>query len=218
MTSTAPNGRTQFPALAFVGLSLAVGLTLAGLGAPVAGAQTTDERVADLRARFAGGDDVTINIFRWSTDEERDELIAGMDPAARAEAAAQAEAGGGGRGGRGGRGGGDDPPEDPLVVAIDALPTLGYIWTQSVSGFAIKYAALDDAPGGGERIVLVTRRRLEPRTPSDDEFTLIELRLGNDGTGIAKAAPLEDAGLDRPPIALADYDALPGVLESVRRE
>lgn len=219
MTSMAPNGRRLVPASALIGLCMAVFLTFAGVRSLVTEAQSTEERVADLQAQFDGGGDVTISIFRWSADAERDQLIAGMDPAARAEAAAQqAEADGGGGGGRGGRGGGDDPPEDPLVVALDALPTLGYVWTESVSGYAIKYAALDTAPGGGDRIVLVTRRRLAPRTPADDEFTLIEIRMGDGATGVGKAAPIEDAAADRPPITLDGYDALPALLEAVRRE
>src|ERR1043165_5164490 len=110
------------------------------------------------------GTPVRINLLRWSTDEERNLLIASMNPAApaaagrggrggpggRGGAAAQADPNdiapdpaladvpGGGRGARGrGRGGAQAGPPNPiasLTAAIGRLPTVGYIWTNEGTG------------------------------------------------------------------------------------
>src|SRR5207245_97422 len=166
------------------------------------------------------GSPVRIQILRWSTDEERTPMItaltsrpataeglapapagkpaAGASPsAAGANPAAAAGRGAAGRGrGRGARGGGDAAPVTPiaaLTAAIGKAPTLGYIWTNEITGYSIKYARLVSLPDGSERIILATDRRLgaysaawTPATPAsvtDYAFTLIEIRLNAKGVG-----------------------------------
>jgi hypothetical protein len=123
------------------------------------------------------GSPVKVRIIRWSTDEERNPVVAAMNPAPPAAAPARAAGGGGaaaaGRGGaaaRGGRGGagrggrGDAAaplsPIAALTAAIGKAPTVGYIWTTDITGYSIKYAFHSPMPDGGERIILATDRRL----------------------------------------------------------
>lgn len=144
--------------------------------------------------------------------------------------------GGAGRGGRGGggRGGrGDAPPAPPnpianLTTAISGSPTVGYIWTNEVVGYSIKYAFHAPLPGGGERIILATDRRLgaynsawKPTgsTPTDYEFTVVEMRLDSKGSGEGKTSLTTKVVVDADAktIALDNYSTAPATLQSVKR-
>lgn len=151
---------------------------------------------------------MTIELFRWSTDAERAPLIAALSapppPPATAAAAPAAGRGAGRAAGRGGRGGrAAAPPLSPaerFEAAIKAAPTYGYVWGEGVTGYSIKYAWRSPT-AGGDRIVLVTARRLgtpasssnassSNATPAaiDGDFTIIEMHLDGKGVGEGKAA------------------------------
>jgi hypothetical protein len=141
---------------------------------------------------------------------------------------------GGGRGGRGGRGGGDaapvKPPEpiDNLTAAIGKAPTVGYIWTNEVVGYSIKYAHRMEMPGGGQRIILATDRRLgaynnawKPTgsaTPTAYEFTLVELRLDAKGLGEGRTSLTGKVVIDNDAkiLALENYGTTPVTLATVK--
>jgi hypothetical protein len=148
---------------------------------------------------------MTIELFRWSTDAERAPLIAALSAPAPAASAAPAAAGRGagraaGRGGRGGRGAAAAPPLSPaarLDAAIKAAPTCGYVWGAGVTGYSIKYAWRAPSAIGGDRIVLVTARRLGAQSSlaastaapnADADFTIIEMQLDQKGVGEARAS------------------------------
>jgi hypothetical protein len=220
----------------------------------------------DLKATSANvkesGSPVRVRIVRWSTDEERNPVVAALNPAAPAAAPARAAGGGaaaaglpagagpnppaaagrggagrGGRGGagRGGRGDASAAPPSPiaaLTAAIGREPTLGYIWTNEVTGYSIKYAYHASLPDGGERIILATDRRLGaytagwkpvealPRT--DYDFTLIEIRLDSKGVGEGKTSLttkviVDDDVLGAKTVALENYAATPAILQNVKR-
>ena len=40
------------------------------------------------------------------------------------------------------------------------MPTVGYLWSSEVAGYALHYAAKLPAADGGQRILLITDRRL----------------------------------------------------------
>jgi hypothetical protein len=214
------------------------------------------------------GNAVRIDITRWSTDQERNQLLTAMTPPppalpaapAAAEAAPPAAAGaagaaarggrggaaaGGARGGqaargggaaggggaRGGRGGGGNAgPVDPIAAftaAIGRAPTIGYIWTNEVTGYAIKYALRLPADGG-ERIILATNRRIGANTlswtpakgtPTPYEFTLLEARLTSSGSGEAKASLTTNIAVDNEAkiIGLENYTTAPALLANVKR-
>jgi hypothetical protein len=161
----------------------------------------------------------------------------GAAPAADAGAAAGAAAGrgGGGRGGgRGGGGGGGGAaaapktPESSLAGTMKDLPSLGYFWTSEVGGYVIRYAYRTSLPDGGNRIILLTDKRLgtaknnwqlaEPLKPNSYEFTLIELRLPAKGMGEGKASLTGSLEVDpnTKSIALAGYETLPVVMKGAK--
>lgn len=243
---------------------------VAAMGIVLASAQAPTAQVMSVTAASANvaqpGQPVRITVQRWSTDEERDGLVAALntppppppappepppdaaadppaDPpqagrgdAARGRGAAGRE--GGGREG-GARGRGDGPPPLPppppptpiqlLAMALDKAPTVGYIWTEEVTGYSIKYAIRTPLAGGGERIILASNRRLGAYTPAwtlpkgaeanDYTFTLLELRLTPKGTGEGRASLTTPIAVDPSVqgIALADYAAAPVILQNVKR-
>jgi hypothetical protein len=115
-----------------------------------------------------------------------------------------------------------------LTAAIARSPTLGYLWTNDITGYAIKYAYRRALPDGGERIVLATNRRLGAYTPawtpssgataSDDEFTVIEIRLDAKGVGEGKTSLTAKVILDAEAktVALENYATTPALLRDVR--
>jgi hypothetical protein len=142
---------------------------------------------------------------------------------------------GGGRGGRGGRGGDAAAPAKPpdpiqnLNTAIGKAPTVGYLWTNEVVGYSIKYAQRLALPDGSERIILATDRRLggstsawKPAgsvTPTDYEFTVIELRLNPKGVSEGKTTLTAKVAIDNDAKALAleNYAAAPAMLAGVKK-
>jgi hypothetical protein len=116
-----------------------------------------------------------------------------------------------------------------LTAAISRAPTIGYIWTNDVTGYAVKYAYHAPLPDGGERIILATDRRLGAYTAAwqpaaaasvtDYEFTLIEIRLDSKGVGAGKTSLTTKVILDNEArtVALDDYAATPATLQNVKR-
>jgi hypothetical protein len=198
------------------------------------------------------GNAVRINIFRWSSEQERNPILTALNPPKPTTPAATAAAGerggrggGAGRGGRGGgdrgaggRGGrGDDAAAAPAVVdpiaaltaAIGKAPTVGYIWTNEVTGYSIKYAYRASLPEGGERIILATDRRLggysaawKPVSSApltNFEFTIIEIRLDPKGLGEGKTSLTTKVIADNEAktLALENYATTPAILQKVKR-
>jgi hypothetical protein len=240
-----------------IGALIAIGLCVAARPTST-GAQHAPPGEVTLTATSANvgeaGSPVKIHILRWSTDEERTPVLAALNPrppvaappaaapgaatpSAAAGATPQAPAGRGaaGRGGRGrgARGGGGDAapltPIAALTAAIGKTPTLGYIWTNDITGYSIKYARQVSLPDGGERIILATDRRLgaysaawtpaAPAPVTDYAFTLIEIRLNAKGAGEGKTSLLTKVIVDQDAktIALDDYAATPAMRQNVKR-
>ena len=133
-------------------------------------------------------DDIRIDLFRWSTDAERDQLVAAWnmtgspgggggrggrgqgpasidatDPAFDSDAAAPAAGRGRGRGRGRGLEGATTPkttPEMSLAAVLKQSATVGYVWSSEIAGYALKYAAKLPGPNGADRIILITDRRL----------------------------------------------------------
>ena len=163
-----------------------------------------EDAALNLRASVIGGaaprDPLTIELYRWSTDAERALLLTAVSAPPPAPAAAAAPAGG--RAGRGGRGRGATaaPPLSPLArltASVKAAPTLGYIWSGGPTGYSIRYAWHAASGDGGERIVLITDRRIGANqplwptaaaAPADAEFTVLEMRLDGKGNGEGKTS------------------------------
>jgi hypothetical protein len=124
---------------------------------------------------------IRIELQRWSTDAERDQLLAAWtgqskDGATKAKGKGKGKAkqqddtdpfGSFGRASRNGNNAdapapavtqGPSTPEEFLTEALGKVPTLGYIWSSNeTAGYPIRYAA---RLGGDDRIVLLTASRL----------------------------------------------------------
>jgi hypothetical protein len=196
----------------------------------IATAAGASEPVLSLHATVASAPRgaLTVTLFRWSTDAERAPVVAALaapppPPAPPAGAAAGRAAGRGGR--AGGRGAAAPPPASPAVrlsAAVKAAPTLGYIWGDGVTGYSIKYAWR-----AGERVVLITDRRLGAHAPEwalpagpapDAEYTLIEMHLDAKGVGEGKTSLSANVALDAASntLALDGYTAAPALLSITR--
>jgi hypothetical protein len=214
---------------------------------------SAQQGAVDLTATSANvsepGNPVRIRILRWSTNDERIPVVAALNPPTPAAAAQNPSAPAGdrggaarggrgaagrGRAGRGGRGGAGAPltPIAAFTAALGRAPTIGYLWTNDVTGYSIKYAYHSTLPDGSERIILATDRRLgayssawQPAAAAsitDYEFTLIEMRLGARGMGEGKTSLTTKVILDNvengaQTVALDNYAATPAILQNIKR-
>jgi hypothetical protein len=171
-------------------------------------AKAQPEKVEKFAAAVANvnpgaGEHLKIDILHWSTDAERDKLIATFMEKGDAE----------------------------LENALAATPTHGYIWTSESLGYSIRYAQRLPSSDGGERLLLATDRRLgvwtrgnvwkaaQGETP-DYPFTLVEIHLTKRGTGEGKMSLGGKIAVDQAAKALAleNYSAAPVMLKDVKRE
>jgi hypothetical protein len=181
------------------------------------------------------GTPVKIRILRWSTDQERAPILAALSPAPQpsvtpplspAEAARGRGAAAAGRGRGRGRGAAAAQlsPIAAFTAALGRAPTLGYIWTNEVTGYSIKYAWHSPLPDGTDRIILASDRRLGAYTntwksttaapDTDYTFTLIELRAGPKGTLEGKTSLANRIAVDNDAktVALENYSTIPATL------
>ena len=211
-------------------LSLAVALLLAET--PSANPNALMQLTATT-ANVSAPDSVRIEILRWSTDDERERLMAAWD--LKSSAGTPGLDKGAGKQGRGaGKGRGptsessnNTTPEASLARALNETTTVGYLWSSEVAGYALRYAGKVDAADGSRKIILITRRlgavnqRWNPTfqgTSNSYDFSVIELRLNAKGEGegraslVGKVAPDVAARI----VTLENYDALPAVFHTVR--
>ena len=144
----------------------------------------------------AGSIELVVN--RWSTDGDRDRLMSVMM---------------------------NKGPEK-LLDALQDMPRMGYIKTPDRIGWDIHFARKVPGKDGGERVVLLTDRRIgfweaanRPRS-IDYPFTVIELRLNGDGEGEGKISVATKIIPDKENniVTLENYDIQPVLLTNIRRE
>jgi hypothetical protein len=150
----------------------------------------------NLDAGAQGQIDITVE--RWSTDAERDKLMAVLI---------------------------NQGPEKLLDVLQD-MRHVGYFNTPGNLRWELRFARKMPQPDGGERVVLATDRRISFREAAhqtrslDYPFTVIELRLNRDGEGegmmslATKIIPDKEANT----ITLENWGTQPVSLKLVRRE
>ena len=141
---------------------------------------------------------VEMVVERWSTDAERDRLMAVLL----------------------------EKGPDTLLDELQKLPRVGYIRTPNSIGYDLHYARKAPGEDGGEHVVLATDRYItfweavnRPRTV-DYPFTLIELRIGPDGKGEGKMSIATKIMYDKKKneIVLENYQSQPVLLTEVRKE
>jgi hypothetical protein len=182
--------------------SFAIALVLTAPGTHAAAAQTmgTPERYTATAINMDRGatGSIEITVDRWSSDKERDALIAVVLK---------------------------QGPEKLLDALQDTKP-VGHFGPPGNLGWDLRFARRMSNPDGGERVVLVTDRRVsfreavnQPRT-IDYPFTVIELRLNGDGAGEGKMSVATKVIYDKYHniITLENYGIQPVQLKNVKRE
>jgi hypothetical protein len=118
------------------------------------------------------------------------------------------------------------------TTPLGKLPTVGYVWPNgSPVGYSVKYAHREASPDGGERITLVTDRRLgsydfkgwsvaSPAVSNDHQYSVIELTLNGSGTGTGTMSLSGDVTLDEAAgtVALDAGGQVSMLLTDVKRE
>ena len=112
-----------------------------------------------------------------------------------------------------------------------AMPTVGYLWTSASAGYSLRYAYRIPGSDGGQRIILMTDRKLgawspeawkptAAATPDDNSFSIIELRVNKAGQGEGKASLTTKVTFEAATksIALENYGAQPVIFKSVARK
>jgi len=110
------------------------------------------------------------------------------------------------------------------------LPTVGYIWPKgSPVGYSVKYAHREPQPDGGERITLVTDKRLgsydfkgwstpSPAAGSDVPYSVVELDLSSSGSGTGTLSLASEVVLDEQAGTVTLKPGAPTLLTNVARE
>src|SRR6266508_1504153 len=164
------------------------------------GLAQTPERFTAAAINMNNGAAGTIEsvVNRWSTDSERDRLMSTMM---------------------------SKGPEK-LLDTLQDLPRVGYFRTPDSIGWDIHFARRMPGKDGGERLTLITDRRISfweaasrPRS-IDYPFTVIELRLNGDGEGEGKMSVATRIIADKEAniVTLENYDIQPVQLKNVKHE
>jgi hypothetical protein len=138
---------------------------------------------------------IDIVIERWSSDAERDRLFAIFK---------------------------EKGPDD-LLDALRDTKRVGYIRTPDSLAYDLHYARQMPAEDGGRRIVLATDRPISfweaTRRPRsiDYPFTLIELRLDDNGEGVGKLSIATKITLEGNVMVLENFANQPVMLNNVRK-
>jgi hypothetical protein len=115
---------------------------------------------------------VDFTIQRWSTDAEREQLLAILKEEKDSYKVNQ-----------------------QLLKALQEMPKVGYIRTSTSLAWDLHYARQNPLPDGGRRIVFATDRPIgfreaanQPRS-MDYPFTVVEMQFDKDDKGVGKILP-----------------------------
>jgi len=186
----------RYATLAVAAIGSATILTL-GLSAQTMGSPERYSAAAiNINNGRAGTIDITVN--RWSTDKQRDALMAVAMQKGPAK----------------------------LLDALQDMPVMGHFGAPGSLSWDIHFARKMPLPDGGERVVLITDRRIgfweaanQPRS-IDYPFTFIDIRLNRDGEGEGKMSIATKVIYDKKDnmISLENFQTSPVLLNNVRRE
>jgi hypothetical protein len=161
--------RALLPRLAFAAFVTAAGLLVPGAEMS---AQNQKESFTGFAINMNSGPStatVDFTIERWSTDAERDQLLAILQEEKDVYQA-----------------------NKKLLSALQRLPKVGYIRTPQTLAWDLRFARQSPLEDGGRRIVLATDRpigfreaRNQPRS-MDYPFTVVEVQLDKDNRGVGK--------------------------------
>ena len=155
----------------------------------------------NLNGRATTTTRVDIRIERWSDDQEREQLL----DIVREQASTSAT-------------------NRRLLRALQRMPRVGFIRAPGTLRWNLRYARQQPLEDGGRQVVIATDRPIDfwearnrPRV-SDHPFTILELRLDNDGRGEGKMLAHTRIRIDRSTsnLVLEDYALLPVRLSQIR--
>jgi hypothetical protein len=143
---------------------------------------------------FSSNGRLRVRLTRWSTDEERRQLMAAVDEPSK------------------------------LLSALPYVAVNGYLQWPGGLEHSVRYARQTPRPDGGADIVMVVERPLwlwwDPaaKWAADQQFTVVQLRLNKDGTGEGRIATGDGFKRDHDSgLAISDTTK-PALLVNVRRE
>lgn len=187
---------SRFAPVSLTALGAVAFLTLSAFAQTMGTPEKYTATAMNLNNGRAGTIDITVN--RWSTDKQRDALIAVVT----------------------------SKGTEKLLDAIQDMPAMGHFGAPGNLSWDIHFARKMPLPEGGERVVLVTDRRIsfweasrQPRS-YDYPFTVIELRLNHDGEGEGKMSLATKVIYDKKEnmITLENFQTSPVMLTNVKRE
>lgn len=139
---------------------------------------------------------VDIEITRWSTDGERDQLLSVLK----------------------------ERGENALLSALQKLPKVGYLRTPNSLAYDLHFARQHPWGDGGRRVVMATDRYISFWEAANGTrslqypFTLIEMRLDHDGNGEGKLSVATKITLEDNNLVLENYSSQPVLLTKVTRQ
>jgi len=154
-------------------------------------------RATAMNINNGQANNIDITVDRWSTDKQRDQLIA-----------VAVKKG-----------------PDKLLEALQDMPIVGHFGAPRNLSWDIHFARSMPLPEGGERVVLITDRRIgfweaanRPRS-IDYPFTFIDIRLNRDGEGEGKMSLATKVIYDKKDnmISLENFQTSPVLLTNIKR-
>ncbi len=161
-----------------------------------AGDRFTFARPPAPKSTVDPGDRLTFAIDRWSTDAERDQLVASINTNG----------------------------SEKLLDAFRDVPRLGTLSWPGGTEYTVRFARRAARPDGGSDLVLVVDRPLwlwwESNPPSTPyPFSVVQIKLGKDGTGEGRVSAGVPVSSDKSlGVVLSDYAKGPAVFTDVRQE
>ena len=143
---------------------------------------------------FSSDGRLRLRFMRWSTDDERRQLMAAVDEPSK------------------------------LLSALPYVAVAGYLQWPGGLEHGIRYARQTPRSDGGADIVMVVERPLwlwwDPtaKWAADQHFTVVQLRINKDGTGEGRIATGEGFKRDKDSGLVISDTTKPALLVDVRRE
>ena len=143
-----------------------------------------------------GARTVSIQVDRWSTEDERELLMTAFV----------------------------EKGPDALLSQLQKLKRIGFMRLPNSLGYDVQFARLVEGEDGSSRIILATDRRIsfqearsQPRT-MDYPFTLLEIRLNKEGVGQGKMSVATKITLNKKTktVELENYSSEPVRLTEVK--
>jgi hypothetical protein len=135
-----------------------------------------------------------VRVVRWSTDDERRQLLAALEEPAK------------------------------LLSALPYVSVAGYLHWPGGLEYSVRYARQTARPDGSADIVMVVERPLwlwwDPaaKWAADQQFTVVQIRVNKDGTGEGRIATGDGFKSDKDSGIVISDTAKPALLTDVRRE